>query len=396
MLKNEKMRWSSNPLIRTGSSIISFAVLILISSAGGVWAQQNVYIADLPDYAWHRGCFGTATGNLMGFWDRNGYPDVYTGSANGGVAPTTSWSPNEDIKHLWASEAHDRDYWVDYESTDMDPYVTQNRQAHEPDCIGDFIGLNQNKWKNLNDECAGNIDGYSFVFWDKSGERRWNYQPLSVSGNPIADIPSGLKAFMQYCGYDCSVFSQLADVNPESPTGTGFTFEDVKAEIDAGFPVLLYLQDSSKLNRTVHGVSNVNPSIHGFLIYGYRETSTGNRSIRVRDSWSGGDNRFYPWDDSSLVGGDLPIRGVIGVHPLPRIENIERNGSEVTVHWSGPSATLVEDQVPRPAHTYVVEKSTDLENFQPVSDPTASMSVSFNDTLPAVGSVFYRVSIALQ
>ncbi len=388
----DKVCWPQS-LRNLGFASCVFGVL-LVASPGALAQSKNVYISDLPDYAWHRGCFGTATGNLMGFWDRNGFPDIYTGSANNGVAPTTSWPPNDDILHLWASEAHDEDYWVQYESTSEDPYIAEGRPAHDPDCIGDFIGLNQYKWKNLNDECAGNIDGYSFVFWDKSGERRWNYQPASASGSPIPDIPSGLKEFMQYCGYDCSVFSQLADVNPEAPAGTGFTFEDVMAEIDAGFPVLLYLQDSSALSRSIGGVPNANPTIHAFLIYGYRETSTGNRSIRVRDSWSGGDNRFYPWDDSSLVGGDLPIRGVIGVRPLPRIENIERNGSQVTVEWSGPSATLIEDQVPRPAHSYVVEKSTDLENFQPVSNPTDSMSVSFNDPLETVGSVFYRVTIA--
>ncbi|HVK57737.1 MAG TPA: hypothetical protein VM735_03075, partial [Candidatus Kapabacteria bacterium] len=35
-------------------------------------AEENIYLLQVPDYTWHAGCFGTASGNLMAFWDRNG------------------------------------------------------------------------------------------------------------------------------------------------------------------------------------------------------------------------------------------------------------------------------------------------------------------------------------
>ena len=49
--------------------------LVALLSGARVQAQlEDVRIDGVPDYEWHMGCFGTATGNLMGFWDRNGYP----------------------------------------------------------------------------------------------------------------------------------------------------------------------------------------------------------------------------------------------------------------------------------------------------------------------------------
>ena len=39
------------------------------------FAAQNVMITEVPDYSWYAGCWGTAGGNLMGYWDRHGLPD---------------------------------------------------------------------------------------------------------------------------------------------------------------------------------------------------------------------------------------------------------------------------------------------------------------------------------
>ncbi len=68
----------------------------LFTSQGAV----NVYLTEVPDYEWWAGCFGTATGNLMGYWDRHGFPDFYTGPTAGGVAPLTSGGANAGIFSL--------------------------------------------------------------------------------------------------------------------------------------------------------------------------------------------------------------------------------------------------------------------------------------------------------
>src|SRR5689334_7835613 len=86
-------------------------------------ADQNVMIEGLPDYTWYAGCFGTATGNLMGYWDRNGFPDFYTGPTANGVAPLNSAGLNQGIRSMWCSKAgfdgrpadqpgHADDYWT--------------------------------------------------------------------------------------------------------------------------------------------------------------------------------------------------------------------------------------------------------------------------------------------
>lgn len=181
-----------------------------LALAQRVPAQTYVQLVDVPDYTWYAGCFGTATGNLMGYWDRHGMDDFYTGPTAGGVAPLDTWSAaNKGIRSMWASKAgvdgrpsaqpgHIDDYWVNYqtdnnysyESTAADPYITAARTEHAPDCIGDFIGLSQKKWTNLGGECDGNIDAYSYSFWDKTGQRRNNYSFTNTTGQYIPDIQS--------------------------------------------------------------------------------------------------------------------------------------------------------------------------------------------------------------
>ena len=44
-------------------------------------ARGAMVLTDVPDYQWHAGCFGTACGNLMGYWDRHGLPDRIVGES---------------------------------------------------------------------------------------------------------------------------------------------------------------------------------------------------------------------------------------------------------------------------------------------------------------------------
>ena len=169
-------------------------------------AELDVYLLDVPDYQWYGGCTGTGLGIIMGYWDRNGFPDFYTGPTADGFAPLTSSElTNYGIRALWTSKAgldgrpadqpgHYDDYWgpydiydshTGYEGTDRDPYLVAGRAEHTPDCIGDFIGLSQNKWTNMNNECDGNINSYAFVYWDHSGDKRINYVPPPQGTNIV-------------------------------------------------------------------------------------------------------------------------------------------------------------------------------------------------------------------
>ena len=351
--------------------------VMLISSQGAA----NVYLTEVPDYDWWAGCFGTASGNLMGFWDRHGFPDFYTGPTSGGVAPLTSGGANAGIVSMWASQArldgrpasqygHLDDYYAYYESTDPDPYQAAGRVEHPPDCIGDFIGLSQWKWSNMDQECDGNIDGFCFAYWDSSGARRTDYVPGPEAGLPARDLPSGLRAWTQYRGYDCTVFSQLTDFNPATPPGMGFAFNDLKAEIDAGYPVLLFLQQFAQKSRPVGPLSRVNPTLHGMLAYGYYVDDDGTQFVRYRTSWASGDNRFQAWG-SQPWEAELPVRGVIGYHPRPRLKRWVLANSQLTLEWDGPSVALYDSTMAseRPVHGYEVEicQSLATRQFKSVS-----------------------------
>lgn len=359
------------------------SLMVLAPLLGGVpepSAAVNVLLTGVPDYTWYAGCFGTASGNLMGYWDRHGMSGFYTGPTAGGLAPLNNFGVNEGIRSLWATKAgvdgrpldqpgHIDDYWesyhndffYSYESSRPDPYRLAGRPEHPPDCIGDFIGLSQNKWKNLNDECDGNIDAFSFVFWDKSGALRWNFVPQDPLGRLIPDIPSGLRRWARWRGYESDVFSQLSDFNPEAPPGQGFTFENFKAEIDAGYPVLLFLQSPQETFRPFPEMERGNPHIHGMLAYGYMITEDGRRLVRYRDSWGGGDNRLRQWDGRDWEA-QLPVRGWIGFRPKPKITRVERVGGFIRLEWDGPSSTLSNavERTSYDLHWYTVEKATSL------------------------------------
>jgi hypothetical protein len=398
------------------SRICAAAALLCFQSVS-LRADTDVYLLETPDYSWFAGCFGTACGNLMGYWDRHGLHGFYTGPTAGGIAPLDDFGTNNGIRSMWANRAgfdgrpadqpgHIDDYWsfytsdgsFSYQSTEPDPFVTAGRSEHAPDCIGDFIGLSQRKWTNMNGECDGNIDAYSFVYWDTNGNRRVNYTQVEPPGVPQPDIQSGLRAWTKFRGFDADVFTQLADFNPHTPAGKGFTFEDVKAEINAGYPLLVFLQDYNQFSRPLPGMSRANPEIHGVLIYGYQEfPEFGLNYVRMRTSWASGNEYFRAWtaDPWFPLGVNLAVRGVIGYRPKPKVSRIERSGDDVTVTWQGPTSQVYDAlaQTTTSVHRYQVEKSDRISGgrWTPVGSVTTDLTITF--TNEGGGSAFFRVKL---
>ncbi len=386
------------------SALIAFGIL-LWSAADQVLSQTiDVRLTEVPDYDWYYGCMGTAAGNLMGFWDRHGFPDFYTGQANGGLAPLTTASTNLGIVSLWASKAgldgrpagqpgHVDDYYVAYESTAADPYTTAGRPEHAADCIGDFIGLSQSKWTQLGGECNGNIDGFCYVYWKTNGDRQVNFVPSPVAGVPARDVQSGLRAWTQWRGYDAVVFTQLVDLNPATPPGKGFGFEDLKAEIDTGYPVLLFLQNTNEFSRTIGSAANVNPHIHSMLAYGYYLDQDGTPYVRYRTSWASGDNRLHQWAPGDWEAG-LPVRGVIGYHPLARLRQVSFTDGILFLQWDGPAANLYDSTVgaTRRVHGYVVETAASLTSLAFTAISPVLITNSFSIT-NVPDSAFFRIRL---
>lgn len=420
----EMSRWRSGSFAITFPAIMarclcvqSFlgAILCASSATGAV----NVSLSGVPDYDWHAGCFGTAAGNLISYWDRHGLPNLYTGPTAAGVAPLNSFGANAGIQSLWASEAgwdgrpadqpgHVDDYWTflsrgpsgnvvnySYESTAPDPYAAANRAEHAPDCLGDFMGQSQRKYSDLAGECEGNIDAFAFIYWDEDGNRVENFQPPPVNGVPGRDVPSGLRAFSHYRGYEANVSAQLADFNPTIPAGRGFTFEDLKTEINAGYPVVIILQNYNQFSRSLPGMSRANPSIHAMVAYGYVETDEGLQAVRYRTSWASGDTIFSVWNSDIWQAG-MPVRGFITYHPQPKILSVTRSDGQVRIQWDGPSSVLVDnsDSSSRIVHQYVIERAdllTGSGSFVPVTEPSTEREASFPDS--AGEQAFFRVKL---
>lgn len=396
-------------------------VASIFGFAGHLVAEEDVILPGVPDYTWFAGSLSTACGNLAGYWDRHGLSDFYTNSTANGTAPLNSLGNNSGIRSLWASKSgldgrssnpgHIDDYWGAYnlspnglnsfESTASDPYLINGLVEHIPDCIADFIGASQLKWTNMNGECDGNIDGHAFVYWDPSGNRRFNFVPEPEAGTPARDIQSGLKAWTQWRGYDADVFSQLTEFNANVSSGRGFTFENLKAEIDAGYPVFLFLQATNQFSRSLgtgdNAMPRANPRTEGMLAYGYYVSDEGARYVRVRTSRgdSNGDDIIEEWNSPNFLASGLPIRGVIGYHPKPRITRLERSNGTVTISWHGRTSvaynriTGAMGALPR----YVLQRTQSVsQQFEPVTPPSTNLFATLPDCCPS-SSAFYRLQM---
>jgi hypothetical protein len=389
-------------------NLFLLTALILTSS---VQAETDIYLTGVPDYTLFAGAPATACANLAGYWDRHGLDNIYTGSLSNGIAPLSSSGANADIRFLWASTNHLRDYWASYnlvtgvssyESTALDRYVLSNWVDHVPDCIADFIGASQRRWAGLNGECDGNIDGYAFVYWDATGERRANFVPPASAGSLARDLQSGLREWMKWLGYDADVFSQLADFNPNTPPGKGFSFTDLRREIDSGFPVLLWLQATNEFSRplgmgSANAMPYANPRTSTMLAYGYYVGDDNSQRVHVRTSLgnSGSLNEIaVPWTGDNLLSTGLPVRGVIGFHPKPRIGTLKRESNTITFTIEGGTPQLYDNisGVTRMvSRQYIVERTSSLElPFAPITIASTNKVISVHETF--TGNAFFRVA----
>jgi len=224
-------------------------------SAAGI----NV-LAEVPAFNWVFGCSAVSGAMIAGYHDRTGFPNMYTGPTNGGVMPLNngSWPTWSDGSKTYpncpliashngvdgrASKGSIDDYWVQYNSSTQDPYITGGWAQHTwGDAIGDYMKTSQS--------AVGNVDG-STMFYNYSNSST-KLTCATMASNSLADGTLGRKLFYEARGYtvtDC--YNQKTD---NIITG-GFSFAQFKAEIDAGRPVMLNLQ-----GHTIVGVGYDDPS----------------------------------------------------------------------------------------------------------------------------------------
>ena len=148
--------------------------------------EAGVNVLTVPAFNWVFGCSAVSGAMIAGYYDRSGWPNIYTGPTNGGVMPlnNSSWPTWSDGYDTYpncpliaskngvdgrTSRGSIDDYWIEYGSTANDPYITKGWTEHTwTDAIGDYMKTSQSKF--------GNTDG-STTFWN------WNsFEPVNLCG----------------------------------------------------------------------------------------------------------------------------------------------------------------------------------------------------------------------
>jgi len=196
---------------------------------------------------------------LFGYYDRKGYSNMYGGPTNGGVFPLTNaiWgssSEGDGQCPLTASQngldgrttrGHKDDYYYGYGSA-SDPYYSFWSEHAPKDSIGDFMGTNMYK-------SFSNTDG-STTFW--------NYN----DGSPLVDYTGsepgsrdgmhGMRLFAESRGYTV-ITNYNQYIYGYNGNTRGFTYAQFKAEIDAGYPVIIQLAGHTVLGIGYSGTNEV-------------------------------------------------------------------------------------------------------------------------------------------
>ena len=211
-------------------------------------------VLTVPAYKWVFGCSAVSGSMVAAYYDRNGYPNMYTGPTNGGVMPLDdtvwgSWWSQTDNRY-WANNpltaSHNGvdgrtvrgsidDYWTKYLSDADDPFIVNGWTEHSwSTAIGDYMKTSQSNYDNIDASTA-------FYNWTSSPD------PLTCTEMATYNIDDvdgtyGRKLFYEARGYtvtDC--YNRVTD----NIISGGFSYADFKAQIDAGRPVLINLTGHS-------------------------------------------------------------------------------------------------------------------------------------------------------
>ncbi len=256
---------------------------------------------EVPAMSWSYGCAPTSATMLFGYLDRNGYPNMYTGPTNGGVFPLTNavWGPSFEGNGqcpLTASQngldgrttkGHKDDYYHAYGSN-IDPYFGSWTEHTPQDSLGDFMGTSMyNKYQST--------DGGTWIWTDPEGFPLYDY---TTHDDTQRDGMHGMKLFVESRGYSVATdgehslnYNQL--IYGYNGNTNGFTYDQYKAEIDAGYPVLIQVRG------------------HTMLGVGY----TGTDQIIIHNTWDY--NKHTMTWGGSYEGMQHYAVGVIHLNPAP-------------------------------------------------------------------------------
>jgi hypothetical protein len=232
----------------------------LIASPAFATRELDVYgsggsVPGASSYDWWYGCSPTSTGMLLGWYDRNGYSNLVPG---GQAETSTFGNPGALVNSAIASSGHINDFYGGlspsggYNLSGDDKTI-----SHSFDCLADFMGTSQDAYGNINGSTK-------FYFYNDNSPLTasaiFSYGPSYYN----SDGMYGIGEYINYAGYETAVlYNQY--IYGRNEISAGFTYEQYKAEIDAGRGVLIHVQ-----GHTMYG-------------YGYID---GTNTLQVYDTWA--------------------------------------------------------------------------------------------------------------
>jgi hypothetical protein len=206
-----------------------------------------VVLSGVPAFDWCYGCSATSAAMMFGYYDRNGFPNMYAGPANGGVCPLTNATWGSGKSPLSATKmgldgldtrGHVDDFYLTYESA-LDPYHGNWTQHEYADCTADYMGTSQyQNWRN--------IDGSTRFYYYPSNAPLHDYTSSEGGSSPRRDGTHGMRLFAESRGYTV-VQNYNQYIYGYNGVSAGFTFEQYCQEIDAGRPVVIQVAGHSML-----------------------------------------------------------------------------------------------------------------------------------------------------
>ena len=221
-------------------------------------------VSSACDYTWWYGCSPTSVGMIIGHYDREGYgsdpatrwyPDLVPGGTaelETFVGPPTGW--NALASSAIASQEHVDDFYsAGYDKKNDDV----SGPFHDFNCLADFMGTSQDSTGNNNGSTSfyyftngapfTAADAYAYGVWDEDGMY-------------------GVGEYITHSGYGyLTLYSQY--IYGYKGNTLGFTLSQYQAEIDAGRPVIIQVEQ------------------HSMCGVGYEP---GTDTIYVLDTWSAG------------------------------------------------------------------------------------------------------------
>ena len=279
-------------------------------------------ISNVPALTWVFGCSATSAAMMFGHYDNIGFSNMYAGPTNGGVFPMTNatWGTvmiSGETRALCPLSAthlnldgriisgHVDDYWIVSGNPGPDPFIGNWAEHSHGECTGDYMGTNQSSFSNMDGETRFYYYGDNSPLYDYTGA-----EP------DFRDGCHGLRLFAESRGYTVDTnYSQY--IYGYGGTLQGFTFDDFKAEIDAGRPVLIHVVG------------------HTMLGYGYDDTGS---TIYIHDTWDYADHSMtWGGSYSGMLHFGVTVLRLVSAPPSGLSATTVSN-SQIDLSWTDNSS----------------------------------------------------------